>query len=276
MVRAWRSMGSFCAIVVAIALGCSSAAASDSGLYRAQAVVSGQGEANRAIGMAQCLEDVLVKVSGDQRLLREPKVAVLKQEAAAFATRFQYRDRMSGIPMHDEQGSYDRPHDLAVQFDPPKIDALLRALGRQPWLWPRPHVVVYVSVLGRKDSFTLASDSDRDPDMRASLEAAAERVGLPIALPTRLQFAQEGWNVDTLPQASLAKLDEAASADHGDLALAGNLIWSDQALGWIAEWRLGSKGRAYHWQVRGVGFDDAFRNGMHGAAQVLSGNGEPE
>jgi hypothetical protein len=28
--------------------------------------------------------------------------------------------------------------------------------------------------------------------------------------------------------------------------------------------------------VRGVSFDDAFRNALRGAAQVLSGNGQPD
>jgi hypothetical protein len=31
----------------------------------------------------------------------------------------------------------------------------------------------------------------------------------------------------------------------------------------------------HRWQVRGVTFDEAFRRGIGGAAQVLSGNGDP-
>ncbi|WP_245271262.1 DUF2066 domain-containing protein [Mesorhizobium sp. LNJC384A00] len=38
-------------------------------LYRAQSVTSGTGEENRAWGLAPCLEEVLVKVSGDPRLI---------------------------------------------------------------------------------------------------------------------------------------------------------------------------------------------------------------
>ena len=30
---------------------------------------------------------------------------------------FRYRDRMEGIPIHDEQGSHDRPHDLTTIFE---------------------------------------------------------------------------------------------------------------------------------------------------------------
>ncbi len=36
------------------------------------------------------------------------------------------------------------------------------------------------------------------------------------------------------------------------------------------------EGKSYDWQVRGVSFDEAFRVAMRGAAQVLSGNGQPQ
>jgi hypothetical protein len=57
------------------------------------------------------------------------------------------------------------------------------------------------------------------------------------------------------------------------VALAGRLVWSDAALGWIAEWRLATADRMHRWRIRGVSFDDAFRSGLRGAAQVLSGHG---
>jgi hypothetical protein len=37
------------------------------------------------------------------------------------------------------------------------------------------------------------------------------------------------------------------------------------------EWQ----GRPVRWQLRGVTFDEAFRRALGGAAQILSGNGDP-
>jgi hypothetical protein len=62
----------------------------------------------------------------------------------------------------------------------------------------------------------------------------------------------------------------------GDVLLAGTLAWSDTTLGWIGAWRLDMPGTSVRWQIGGVTFDEAFRNAMGGAAQVLSGNGQPE
>jgi uncharacterized protein len=52
-------------------------------------------------------------------------------------------------------------------------------------------------------------------------------------------------------------------------------VWSDEDLGWIAEWQMDFRGQPHRWQFRGVTFDEAFRRGLGGAAQILSSNGEP-
>jgi hypothetical protein len=55
----------------------------------------------------------------------------------------------------------------------------------------------------------------------------------------------------------------------------GDLRWSDAALGWVATWSLKASGRRYRWSVRGVNYDEVFRNAVRGAARVLSGNDKP-
>src|SRR5215470_7220269 len=74
-------------------------------LYQGQTIVTGEGEANRPLGFAECLEDVLVKVSGDPQLIGDPAATALGRNAAPLVAEFRYHDRMSGIPHHDEQGT---------------------------------------------------------------------------------------------------------------------------------------------------------------------------
>ena len=88
------------------------AAPLDAALYRARAFVTGQGEVERARGFALALDEVLVKVSGDPSLRDEPGLTPLEIDAARLVARFDYHDRMSGIPVHDEQGTRERPFDL--------------------------------------------------------------------------------------------------------------------------------------------------------------------
>ena len=55
----------------------------------------------------------------------------------------------------------------------------------------------------------------------------------------------------------------------------GRMAWSDEAMSWVADWRLRSAGQTNQWQVRSLTFDDGFRQAVGGAAQILAGNGPP-
>jgi hypothetical protein len=136
-------------------------------------------------------------------------------------------------------------------------------------------VVVLVAVRLGTSTYLLASDGERGRDQREALADAAERFGVPIALPDRAALAKAGLSHESPPTVDLPSLDAAARTIGGDLALGGRMLWSEAALGWIADWRLGARGKNYQWQIRGVSFDDAFRNAMAGAAQILSGHGPP-
>ncbi|HEX5080009.1 MAG TPA: DUF2066 domain-containing protein, partial [Geminicoccaceae bacterium] len=124
-------------------------------------------------------------------------------------------------------------------------------------------------------SYVLASDGEHGRDQREALAAAAERFGIPIALPDQAALTKTGLGYESLPALDPAGLDAIARTMDGDLVLAGSMVWDEQALGWVADWRLGAEGESYGWQISGVSFDDAFRSAMAGAVQILSGHGQP-
>ena len=243
--------------------------------YQGKTRVTGQTVEGRGPAIARCFADVLVKVSGDARLLKEPRVTEMARRAMVLVKDFRYRDLMAGLPTNDEQGTRDRPYELTVNFDPAGIDAVLGKLGRKPWTAARPRLAVLLSVRQGAASYLLAGDGSRGSTMREALAEAAERAGLYVLLPGRAVLDGSPLKAGTWPPADRPGLDATAKAAGGDLALAGRLVWSEAALGWIAEWQLVADGRTYRWQLRGVSFDDAFRSGMRGAAQILSGHGPP-
>ena len=245
------------------------AAAGDPALYRCTVIVTGQGEETRLPGLSRCLATVLAKVSGDARLVDDRGVTTLAAEAADLVAGFRYRDRMEGIPAHDEQGSRDRPYDLTVDFDPAAVDAALAKLGRKPWTAPRPAVAVLAMVTIGDRSFALARDGSLGRDMREALAAAAETSGLAVVLPTVAALAGAGPAAFT----DRAARDRVMAAAGGAVGRAGRLDWSQAGLGWTASWGFEDAGVVHAWRVTGVSFDAAFRNGLAGLALVLSGNG---
>lgn len=251
------------------------AAAADD-LYRAQTVVTGQGEANRTIGFAACLEDVLVKVSGAVKVADDPRLAAYQSRAGDFVKAYSYHDQMSGTPIRDEQGTRDRPYDLIVDFDATKTDDVLKALGVTPWLSHRPLLAVVVEMdLGATHYIVTADAGLSAIAPRQSLLVSSARGGVPIVLPDAAALAKSG-----IDGAGLAKLPPAALAARaaelgGEVALVGRLRWDDSDLAWASEWQMQWQGRPHRWPLRGVTFDEVFRRAIGDAAQIISGNGDP-
>jgi len=244
-------------------------------VYTTRAVVTGKDERNRPLGFRLCFEDVLVKVSGDASIVSDRRFDNLASSAGQYVSTFSYRDRLEGKPVHDEQGTYDRPHFLICHFDPQKIGSVLKALGRKPWLGHRPRLVMLITVHGRTNSGILSADGAFDPDMREALANAARRYGLTVSLPSVATLQSNQISVDTATITSGDRLLRVAEMSDSELPLVGDLRWSDAALGWVATWNLEASGRRYRWSVRGVNYDEAFRNAVRGAARVLSGSGKP-
>jgi len=218
-------------------------------LYEAVVLVTGQHADNRPDALARAFREDLVKISGDSRLADDPRVAAMATAAGDYVTGYAYRDLMAGVPLHDEQGTRQRPYALTVSFNPEKIDALLASLGVKPWT-DRPPVLVDVAVINGDVRFDLAADGSRGRDMRDALAAEARRMGMVAVLP--------------------------GNAPPDAVTLAGTLTWDAAALGWTAAWSFDDDAGAHAWRISGVSFDAAFRNGLRGVAVMLSGNGDPD
>ena len=250
-------------------------AAAGADLYRTKVNVTGQGEANRIIGFAACLEDVLIKVSGAQKLSGDRRLAAYKSKARDLVTAFSYRDQFSGKPIRDEQGTRDRPYDLTVEFEEGKIDDILRAFGLKPWLSRRPRLAVFADMEQGPRNYIVTADETRSDLQRDSLLAAADKRGMSIVLPGTAALAKSNITGAELRTAPFAALAPVAAAEGGEVVLVGRLVWNDRELGWVTQWQMDWRGRTHRWQIRGVTFDEAFRRGIGDAAQILSGNGDP-
>jgi hypothetical protein len=263
-------------VFLVLVVGGAAFAAEPSDLYRGRTIVTGIKDETRIPAAPICLLDVLAKVSGDARLLNDPRAREVAATATLHATEYSYRDRYALRQIHDEQGTRDRPYYLTVTFDQQRVDAALQTLGRKPWTAMRPRLALFLAVQNGPTFYVLSSDGQHGRDQRESLEAASWQTGMPVVLPGEAALARGGLNAETLAGADLAKLAELTKSLGADLAVVGTLAWNKGTLGWAASWQLLEPDGTHRWEIRDVNFDDAFRNALRGSAQILSGNGEPE
>ena len=96
-----------------------------------------------------------------------------------------------------------------------------------------------------------------------------------MMLPKDALLDAERLTYDALATKAPPALVPAAKMTGGDAALSGTLVWTESALGWSASWHMAVEEKDYRWGVSGVSFDDAFRNAIDGALEILSGHGAP-
>jgi len=283
-----RSIPSFLAAIAAVVLLALPAVAAESSprqpavanatnaipraeLYRAQTIVTGQGEANRILGFASCLEDVLIKVSGMLRLAGDQRLDPYKADAAKLVRDFSYRDEKGGKPKNDEQGTRDRSFILTAEFDEAAINGMLARLGVNPWLTRRPVLGVFVEMQPGTRPYVVAGDAKETDLQRAALLAAAAKRGMPIVLPDAAALAGVGANQLALAAIVPAKIAEAVAGRGAEVVLIVRMVWDDQELRWNSDWQLDWQGKIQQWQLAAVTFDEAFRQGIGAAAQILAG-----
>ena len=237
-------------------------------LYQAVPIVTGTDMRNRPAGFAQALREVLVKLTGEPLLLRDPRVAELAAHADALVLSFDYVDQLAGVPRHDEQGTYDRPQDLTVRFDPARIDAALAALGEQPWRGARPVIVPVLAVRGFGAPYLLSAETPAGADQRAAFANVAGEYGMAFRMPTEAELAAWGVTAGSFP------VPRAASSPDQAL-VAGTLAFDETVPGWVGSWRMRWREFDYVWRIAGVNFDEAFRDIVRGVARVASGHGAP-
>lgn len=243
-------------------------------LYRAFAIVTGTDMRQRPWGFARTLEEVLVKVSGNPRLRGDARLAQLSAHAEDFVACFDYLDLMAATPLHDDQGTADRPHKLTVSFDPKKIDAVLAGLGETPWRGERPVVVPVLLVHGRKPPpYVLSAENPAGEDQRGAFANAAEELGLTIRVPTEAELARWGATVEHFPYPGAAPPAEASG---GEAIVVGTLDWSETLPGWVGRWRTSWHGSDRRWGTEGVNYDAAFRDIVGGVVLLGSGRGTPD
>jgi len=263
------------AFVVALPLALVSVAAPPGGaqlpgdLYQATVIVTGTDMRSRPFGFGQALRAVLVNVSGEPRLRDDPRVSALAAHADMLVASFSYVDRMAGRPVHDEQGTRDRPYNLTVRFVPARVDKALADLGQQPWRGKRPVVVPVLAVRIGVRSYLLSAENPIGAEQRAAFVEMARGYDMTVRFPTEAELAAWGIRPGRFPS-----LHTTTATD--DAFVTGTLEFNESLPGWVGSWRWHWHGADYAWGIKGVSFDEAFRDLIRGVLRAASGHGAPD
>ncbi len=186
------------------------------GLYDQEIVVSGQGDSERIRAYREGLTAVILKVTGEERWLRNSIVERAIRDAQDYVQEVSYRT---------SSGSLEQRNFISVRFDRALVDRMLNDAGIPVWDQNRPAIMLWLMVQspdGRRE--LLSADSDH-PLLDIVKEYSRLR-GVPLLFP--LLDLEDRRN---LPLDVAWSLDEQAirqaSARYGaDAILSGRLLES--------------------------------------------------
>lgn len=202
------------------------------GLYAAEIIVNGQGEAERQVGFARALAQVLTKLTGDAQVASRPGVGQELRRAASYVQGYDYRqDRgvgASGAPSFKTM--------LVVRFDQEAVDDMVEVLGLPVWSRPRPRPVLWLAIDdGSGPRLVGVSRADA---ARPTLDQAVKRgfsLGLPAGDASEQALVGAIWRGDA---AAVARVSKRYSPP---MQLMGKLY--RQGGGWAADWTFINAGR---------------------------------
>lgn len=157
------------------------------GLHQARVAVDDTGGESRSRGFVAGLEQVLVKVTGSDRVLSHEDIESLTDRAESLVEEYSYSDSDNGLK-------------LDIRFDGNSVTRRLAELDQPVWGANRPGVLAWIVVderSGRKLVSRATEKPDNDEEQDGSEEAgrsdanewreqlllAAQARGLPVLLP---------------------------------------------------------------------------------------------
>jgi uncharacterized protein len=262
-----RSAAIFGAVLfVASAASAQAPAMTDDDLYKAETVVTGTGEAERMRGFRIVTEEAIIKLTGNAGLAGSARIEPILGQAAGLIAEFTYEDRMKSIPVHDEQGTRDRPHFLRVRFDKAKLDAALTAANLRKWGADRPLLAVWLGIREGRGKYVLAADGPAGYGQREVLKEASKKRGVPIVLPPAGSAVITYESIDK----GLFHILQQESQKLGAAGVLYGMLDFDGNVGWNTRWTLSAAGGYGQWAMKSVTFDVALKGAIEEAAAVLT------
>ena len=240
-------------------------------LYHGEAIITGQDNLDeRARGVREALTQVLVKVSGDDRIAEHPTLPSILAGADAYVLRYEYADRKKGVQISDEQGTRDRSFHFMVEFDPAGVHGILSRLGLDPWHEDRPRLLVILAVTDHAGAFIVGTEESRGIGHRETLEIDAKRRGLPLVLPKMDTVEALAVSHQEVASTSGAAVGALAASYRAGAVLAGAMTISSQGY-WTTDWTLLADDVPDRWRVPESTFDRAISQALGHSARVLAG-----
>ncbi len=220
-------------------------------LYEAEVPVATQSEMARKAVLPEALQQVLVKVTGSNQVLTNPKIKLEQANLPALLQEFSYAPSISG-------------YTLKVKFDPNGVNDLLKTAGVATWGIERPLLLIWL-VHETPSQPAQIIDNESTENVLAVLQENARQRGIPILLPTLDLATLNQVTVADVVTPNLAVLQAAAKRYNTD----NMLTMSITELG--GQFNLKAQMGSANWNLQAPTLEELLKTFINQLAEKLAG-----
>lgn len=201
--------------------------------------VDDQQAESREQAVRTAMEQVLVRLTGQEEVVRSDAVRPLLQQPGRFMQRYQYEREDEGKLM------------MAMQFDGTAVRQALAARGVASWQTNRPPVLVWLAL--ERDGRRILVGGEDGVEERALLQSAATKRGLLLLFP--LMDSEDQQRISPADVfGGFAERAAAAGERYGTAQMIMGRMHREGS-GWASRWRL-SGGDNANWSSTGATPDE--------------------
>ena len=232
------------------------AAAQD--LFDAEVVVPNQTAGVRSRAMGAALEEVLVRVAGQDAVLTTAAAKQLLKKPDALVQQYRY---------FNEPGSEPPLLKLWVRFDGEALRKSLQQQGQTFWGSERPDTLVWLAVEDRGKRYVVAADDGGDVHQQIML--AAKLRGVPIVFPLMDLEDQSQVRFSDIWGGFFENVMAASKRYNPQAILIGRLNRSASG-GWSSRWHLDVAGKPSAWSDSQQQLGKLSQQGIDDTADILA------
>lgn len=230
-------------------------------LYQGVLPVASQSASERNQLASTALAQVLVKVSGSNDILNNPKVKERLNSASSLMQEFSYSPA-GNIPGNT------KPYFLQLNFDVEGVNKILRDAGAPIWGQSRPLLLVWLTYEASGHAAEMIG-ADAGGNISLMLKQNTDRRGIPVIFPALDVEDLAQVSVSDVSAMNVPKLMGTTKRYASDAILIGRIM--QDANGYNTQWKLVMGNDQWEWNIPGKTIQETLANVADRIGDTLGG-----
>lgn len=225
-------------------------------LFQAEILVPDQSNDNKSLAIKAGFEQVLIRVTGDSLIKKNPYINSNLRRAEYYVQDFNYL-----LPSPSSA-----QYLLRIHYNSNDILYLLKKAGLSFWQKNRPLLLAYV-IINDQNQTSLIIDNESTNDVFNLLKKQSKNCGLPLIFPVMDMTDVNSISTDEILHMNIPVLKQAAKRYQPDGLLIGNI--EQTAKSWTSTWRLVLNENQWDWTTSDTNSENLIATALSQANQFL-------